>query len=58
MGVPPSDFGHITPSEFFEIQEAHVEAHGGRSRRQTREAWRAYDRLKRLYPDTPVAGHA
>jgi len=58
MGVPPGDFGHITPSEFFEIQEAYVEAHGGRSRRQTQGAWHALDRLKRLYPDTPVAGHA
>jgi len=58
MGVAPGEFARLTPSELFEVQEAYTEAHGGRSRRQTQQAWSELERLKRLYPDTLVAGNA
>ena len=58
MGIPPGDYRDLTPHELFQIQEAWIEAHGGVSQRRRYDARRELDRLKRLYPDIPVEGHA
>jgi hypothetical protein len=58
MGIAPSEFRAMTPSEMFEVKESWVEAQGGISQRQRRKARADFERLKRLYPDTPVEGNA
>jgi len=46
----------MTPHALFEIRECWIEAQGGVSHRQRRAARAELARLKRLYPDAPVAG--
>ena len=58
MGVQPSEWRAMTPHELFEVYESWTEAQGGTSRRQRWQARAEFERLKQLYPDTPVAGSA
>jgi len=58
MGVQPSEWRAMTPHALFEIYESWTEAQGGVSRRRRRQARAEFERLKRLYPDAPVAGSA
>ncbi len=46
----------MTPHALYEVKEIWVEAQGGTSDRQRRAARAELARLKRLYPDAPVAG--
>ena len=56
MGVQPSEWRAMTPADLYEVREMWVEAQGGTSNRQRRAARAEFARLKRLYPDSPVAG--
>ncbi len=48
----------MTPGELYDAKEGWVEAQGGTSDRQRREGLAEFERLKRLYPDTPCQGSA
>ncbi len=58
MGIQPSEWRGMAPGELFEVYESWTEAQGGVSRRQRRQASAEFERLKQLYPDTPIAGSA
>lgn len=58
MGLAPAEVRNLTPTEFHEIQQGWIEAHGGQTARTRARSRAELDHLKRLYPDSPTAGSA